>query len=1031
MKLLIVHLSDIHIKSEEDQILSRAVQIASAAASAHIERPIGCLIICTGDVAYSGTATQYQCASRFLIKIRESLREHLGTDDIQIVAIPGNHDCDFSVDQSARDLLTDGIKITDNSIIPSSILNVCIEPQKYFRSFVEQLGAISLDYTSTPLCTRKSLTFDGKIIAISLLNTAWISHESEKQGSLQFPLAHCLKDIVQADLAISLFHHPLNWLQADNSRKFRAYLERYGDILFTGHEHVSGAFQSKRLDEDISSIYIEGGVLQDSKYKEMSVFNTLLIDLDTKEFARHQFLLKGDKYEKANDDAIYEKFNRDNKIFSSRPDISRVFEEYLNDAGATLTHRYKGELKLEDIFVAPNLREMVNANSNQSGIKRIVSAGKLSDLIASNKRGLIIGEEKSGKSTLAKYWFYQLRNIGYEPLIINAEEIHSAAMDGVEKHLKRIISNEYSPATVNDYMQLLKGKRAVLLDNFHLSPLNRKGRNNLLNVLEGFADVLIVFVDEFWELENFAGDNDEKNILNEYPAMEIMELGNYHREQMIRKWLVAGREETLGENDFIHEVDNVKKLIDSLLGKNLIPAYPIFMLIFLQQIEAGVSLKTSGGSQGYLYQSLINSSLAVISKRIEVDIDIFISQIAYCFFVDNLLRISEMRLEEMHSQYCQQYKLSITIEKMTKSLIEAGIFQRDTIGFMFKYRYFYYYFTAKYMADNFNDMEVQQRLADLVNSIYKEESANIIIFLTYLTKDQRIIEALLAKARSVYPEVQPCDMQSHVKFVEKLQEYVPKVIFNQKSVQEARDEIHKSLDDADESLRHMKGPIQQQFEKELGQAEIEQMLKINVAFKTIQVLGQVLRNFSGSLKGDIKHDLTLECYTLGMRTLNASFSVMADNLDHVTNYVADKIEALKLTDSANKHEKAKELIATIVEVFSVGLVRRIAQSVGAEPLKLTYQEVLENNKTLSVELIDLAIKLDHFRTFPEDELESVIKQTTTNLLPRIIIRRLVLHRFYMLPTDYDVKQRYIKKLGMDEKRVAGIEFQHKESKKKK
>ncbi len=58
MQIALLHLSDMHIKSGSDAILSRADDIWGALHEA-APNATACLVIITGDVAYSGLPTQY------------------------------------------------------------------------------------------------------------------------------------------------------------------------------------------------------------------------------------------------------------------------------------------------------------------------------------------------------------------------------------------------------------------------------------------------------------------------------------------------------------------------------------------------------------------------------------------------------------------------------------------------------------------------------------------------------------------------------------------------------------------------------------------------------------------------------------------------------------------------------------------------------------------------------------------------------------------------------------------------------------
>ena len=68
-KLMLLHLSDIHIKTASDERLSRAQSIASATYPRLPEVHTVAIVI-SGDIAYSGTADQYALAVTFIEQIK-------------------------------------------------------------------------------------------------------------------------------------------------------------------------------------------------------------------------------------------------------------------------------------------------------------------------------------------------------------------------------------------------------------------------------------------------------------------------------------------------------------------------------------------------------------------------------------------------------------------------------------------------------------------------------------------------------------------------------------------------------------------------------------------------------------------------------------------------------------------------------------------------------------------------------------------------------------------------------------------------
>jgi len=106
MKLLLLHLSDIHFKESEGQnpVLSRTEQIAAAAASTAPSARC-CFVVVTGDIAFSGKQAEYAFADKFFSELRDHLCTRLPKCDPHFVLVPGNHDCDFSQLDRVREVI--------------------------------------------------------------------------------------------------------------------------------------------------------------------------------------------------------------------------------------------------------------------------------------------------------------------------------------------------------------------------------------------------------------------------------------------------------------------------------------------------------------------------------------------------------------------------------------------------------------------------------------------------------------------------------------------------------------------------------------------------------------------------------------------------------------------------------------------------------------------------------------------------------------------------------------------------------------
>ena len=133
MAILILHLSDIHIKSSRDSILTKAKEIA-ASTYGYLPGISQILIVVSGDIAFSGQRSEYEMAEIFLKEIRDTIANESGLPVIFFVA-PGNHDCDFKSNNATRKLLLKQIAESDLTELDDSVIDACTTIQSAFFKF--------------------------------------------------------------------------------------------------------------------------------------------------------------------------------------------------------------------------------------------------------------------------------------------------------------------------------------------------------------------------------------------------------------------------------------------------------------------------------------------------------------------------------------------------------------------------------------------------------------------------------------------------------------------------------------------------------------------------------------------------------------------------------------------------------------------------------------------------------------------------------------------------------------------------------
>lgn len=1026
MRLLVLHLSDIHFKAKLNPILEKVDAIAAAVRSElDLHNPTACLGIVTGDIAYSGKLAEYDQASEFFTRLKSSLACAEGLEAFEWVLVPGNHDCDFDRHTDARQTMIDTISSNPGQIATkdTSIADLCLGVQSEFFKFARRIQPeIEIRSGHDKLRYKKTLTAGAMTIRCDCYNTAWLSQHRETPSQLFYPIALLKEEKDKCDLVLSLFHHPYNWLDPDNARTFRKHVEQSSDIILTGHEHA-GEFYEKRNLSGEGVQFIEGGVLQDDKPQE-SGFNLLVVDFGEKQWQVVQ-------YEWAEVDQLYvpreksewQTFVRKRELrrheFENDPEFAARF---LLDLGATFTHPQARELTLRDLFVYPDVYDL----SLEQETRQMVHSNHLRQYVLDKNRLLIIGPERIGKTTLAKTLYMDLQSHGVVPLLLNGDELKNPDENAFLQKMERDFKDQYRAALFEKYKQLPKKTKALIIDDFHRTRFNTVASRQFLDVITRIFGHVILFVNEIFELARLEAGDGKSEILLDFQHCRIREFGHALRGRLIRKWHSAGKDHTTDEEEIEYRIASTEKTVDTILGKNLIPRYPIFILTLLQVIESQTKLKTFSGSYGYIYEALITDALvSSAGKSSTLDAKYtYLSHLAYRMFTSGKNILEEDELADVGRVYFNRHKVRIGSETI-RELEQASVLSRLGSRFSFKHKYLYYYFVARYLKDNLlptsEGSKIRQKVNSLTRRLYNEDAANILVFFLYLTKDREVIGKVLSHARALFNEYEPCDMEEHVRPLIDPGHQTLRFAYVRKDKQRAKDEYLQVLDEAEDQIE--KGEEEesgrQSNEEENGTSHAP---SINVATKTLMIMGQILRNFPGSLRGETKLKMAYESYNLGLRTLTSVIEAIVKSRDPMRERIKKMLaEKHKIRDEKELERKANQFIFLFTLGLAYGMIKMISYSVGSEHLRETYKEVLEDEGRIPFLLIDISVKLDHFRPTPIDEVLEFNKQLRGKVFPEYLLKGLVTEYMHLYPVKERIIQRLCSKLGIEIKTVRMME----------
>jgi predicted MPP superfamily phosphohydrolase len=1022
MRVAILHLSDLHIKNT--CITSKAKTAAIASALVGLNENFELVVVAfSGDIAYAGTPLQYEMALEYVADLTACIKERFNNIEVVFVATPGNHDCDFSSSQNqSREMLISGLLRAPKTALELDTLSQCYTHQTNFFAFLDSVETVRPVESQGRFYYRYEIERSDRRISISCFNTALSSKIKEVAGSLYFPVEN-LKQIkaLTADYNITIFHHPYNWLTPEAKNQFQSFNENRSDLVLTGHEHVAAHYRKSNYASK-SSAYIEGAVLAETDESTESAFNVIVVNLASSEELICEFSWGGELFNKNEISGGWRPYRRALKFRDF--ELSAAMQDFITGVGMPFTHPAKPVLTIDDIFIAPDAEEFIIQSSKNISKSGVIKGKNLIPTIIDRKRAFIIGRERAGKSTLSKLLFSNYYSIGLTPILIEGGSLKRSDLDDLPRLVRRYVSSHYENPKLELFDQYDKDKIVIIVDDLdHAIELGPKGRTKFLENLHNNYQRVVVFGDDLLRIEEMASGQFASESLQSFSHLELKEFGYVLRSQLIDKWYAINAEYTTDEEALSKKVREAEHLIDDMMRRSYLPSYPLFILTILQGVGGTQNLDSHAGSYGYLYQVLITDKLANFSKSISLERKLgYLVELAYYMFKRRHSELSDAEYDVFHLKYCVEYP-SIDRSLIFLALEAAGILELYDSQYRFKYKYFYYYFVAQYFGRHIDNALIKEEIKALCKDFDKEEHANIWLFLTHQSRSQFLLDSVIEYAHAFFSDLEPLAFGGDVEFLDKLYEKVPALVYIEKSIEEIRQERRERLD-REGSRDGETLPVED------GAADIVELAKnIKAAIRTLEVIGQVVKNFATLMKSDPRYILVKECYDLGLRVIARCVKMWQEAGDEFVGDILDVIlhKETNLETKAELERAIKGFIFYFCETITVNMVKRVAQAVGSRDLVGTYAELYDKNPNRSYQMIDIALKLDN-PSFPAGDVYSLNETLGKEIFCKRILSRLVVGHFYLYKTKDQLKQQVCSKLGIEMQKFKEIDFKTQESK---
>lgn len=1030
----IVQLSDLHMSRTEDNSIYSKVDLLSSSLISQLRHSKRIIVIFNGDAANRGTPDEFDEAYYFLENLKLKLSENL-EGELETFLVPGNHDCFFE-QNSTRDKLLDDIDYTSTIFEEDSFRNVVMHPLNNYRNF-EELFDENPNYISR-LDNGYIKVWEDQSesvikVNLNLLNSAWCSTINENPGHMNFPLSLLENSLMYSSnpntVTISVIHHPLHWIDPNNKRAVKNQLESKSDIIFTGHEHVSSSsIKNSAVQGRVA--YIEGRVLQEVGSDIESGYNIVDIEEDKKVVVK-TIDYNSDSEMYVLDESKTLNFSLDNRNKTNADKLKLKSHEKLTELKDSLKVPIFGlrnlPLELDDVFMYPMLKPKLEEDKQEVEFNDLLNKG--------NTVTIISGDHDSGKSSIAKQIYQDYTDKDFSPLFYEGKKLKVSNPNEFGKTIKKIIKVNYGEELEEYYNQLPSSQKILIIDNWGESQINPRLRGEFIDYVSKEFDRIFIFdsVGTNYKEHLQLSTNSESTI----SYYEIKEFGHQKRMEFIERWVKANHKE-LDDSALNTKVSILEKSLNPLLGKNIVPRYPIYILTLLKEIEKGHSAQNVSSS-AYYYDILIKDLLLSIEFKMNAQtekLNNYLIELSW-FVYTSKGSISYDSWREFHSLHLQKYDLKesqLKFEEYKGKLLLSKILKGSDDNYSFTYSYVYYYFIALKLSNDITEKDAQDHIKNLLNNLNNELSNNVLLFLTHFSKNPFVVDEIVEKANSILENEKLYNCVDDEHGINSLINHVPKIDIPEKiDVRSNRIRQRKLQDEMEEEYNNDKNQevvvVDEQSEDNQLVIDKKSSLnskhaEINEAVRIIELMGQLLKNFYGSMQKDTKDIVAQTTFELSFKIINALFDELFKNtdtfIDSITNLIYKELANESGQDEVtqNEAEEIRKLIRKYIYAIHGGtlysIIHKTATAIGDYELDNTFENVLESSSEYKIafSLLKTKIEFEYYQSPSIPKISSLYSLVKENKLIAQTLQIMAKEYLYMYETSYDYKQKLLDTLNM-------------------
>jgi 23S rRNA pseudoU1915 N3-methylase RlmH len=192
--------------------------------------------------------------------------------------------------------------------------------------------------------------------------------------------------------------------------------------------------------------------------------------------------------------------------------------------------------------------------------------------------------------------------------------------------------------------------------------------------------------------------------------------------------------------------------------------------------------------------------------------------------------------------------------------------------------------------------------------------------------------------------------------------------------------------------------------------ELDIFGKINLSSKLMEILGQITKNYYGSLPKIEKISILSELSNLGLRNLNLFLTQFSEYSELLEKYIREKVEKKNLNSDADIEKITKRIIFNFAEFIAIHFIKKTSSNMASKNLFESLDELPTN--TEAMKLINIATKLDFSGGLNKEKVLNLNHEFSHNTIAKELLKLLIINHLYKFDVEYKKRQEICDKLNI-------------------